>query len=97
MLDNVEEKTPLLTMMNEDFVSSDMTLANDIPLRAPPLASHCHVADESFDYGARNRLIVVFILCLMFMIVEIIGRTSRSTVPQAHDCIQAVFCRIPLR
>ena len=84
-------------MMNEDFVSSDMTLANDIPLQVRPLASHCHVADESFDYSARNRLIVVFILCLGFMIVEIIGRTSRFSARESHDCIQAVSSRIPLR
>ncbi len=46
---------------------------NDIPLRSRSSSTHCHVPDEKFDYVARNRLIVVFILCMAFMIIEIIG------------------------
>jgi Co/Zn/Cd efflux system component len=31
------------------------------------------VPDEKFDYAARNRLFAVLILCIGFMIIEIIG------------------------
>ena len=29
--------------------------------------------DDKFDYGARNRLIIVLIICIIFMIIEIVG------------------------
>jgi hypothetical protein len=44
----------------------------------PSANSHCHVPDEKFDYGARNRLILVLILCFIFMIIEIIGKILYS-------------------
>jgi hypothetical protein len=55
------------------LMKPDAILSNG---QSPPVCSpraHCHVPDDKFDYSARNRLIVVLILCIVFMIVEIIG------------------------
>lgn len=73
MAEVVEEKTPLLNIINDDFVSGELVMSDDIPLLPRPIISHCHVPDDKFDYGARNRLIVVLIVCIIFMIVEIVG------------------------
>ena len=69
MADTFEDRAPLLNINDDEPV-----LSNDIPLRSRLLTTHCHVPDEKFDYAARNRLIVVLVLCIGFMIVEIIGR-----------------------
>jgi hypothetical protein len=73
MADDFEDKAPLLNIIDEDFIRANPVLSNDIPLRLRSSISHCHVSDEKFDYGARNRLIIVLILCIIFMIIEIIG------------------------
>lgn len=77
MVDNIEEKAPLLNMMDDEIDRSPTMPMDDIPLRSRSLKSHCPTAEEPFDYKARNRLIVVLILCLIFMIIEIVGRYTR--------------------
>jgi hypothetical protein len=73
MADDVEQKAPLLNISDDDLVRGEPILLNDIPCRSRSSTSHCHVPDEKFDYGARNRLIIVLILCIIFMVIEIIG------------------------
>lgn len=82
MFDNNEEKSLLLNMFesNDDqqqhIRTTSHMLVDHIPLRTRPLTltNHCHRVEKPFDYGARNRLVIVLILCLIFMIIEIIGR-----------------------
>lgn len=64
-------------MMDDEIDRSPTMPMDDIPLRSRSLKSHCPTAEEPFDYKARNRLIVVLILCLIFMIIEIVGRYTR--------------------
>jgi hypothetical protein len=60
--------------INDDSpVRTEVVSSNDKPLPVSALPAHCHVPDDKFDYGARNRLIIVLILCIIFMIIEIIG------------------------
>jgi hypothetical protein len=73
MADNLEDKAPLLNLMDDDSIRDDPVLSNDVPLRPRSSTLHCHVTDENFDYNARNRLLVVLLLCIIFMIIEIIG------------------------
>ncbi|CAF2937693.1 unnamed protein product [Rotaria sp. Silwood2] len=100
MTDGGEEKSPLLGMSNNGFVSGEQILSNDIPLQARPLSSHCHVPDDKFDHAARNRLIIVFILCFIFMIIELVGGIiSNSTAvatDAAHMCIDSASFLISL-
>jgi hypothetical protein len=73
MADYLEDRAPLLNIIDDDLIRPNLVLSNDIPLHPRSSTVHCHVPDEKFDYTARNRLIVVFILCIGFMVVEIIG------------------------
>ncbi len=73
MADYIEEKAPLLNIIDDDFGRDGLISSNDIPLQPRLSTSHCHVPDDKFDYGARNRLIIVLILCVTFMVIEIIG------------------------
>lgn len=84
MFDNNEEKSLLLNVIesNDDqeqhIRTTSHMLIDHIPLRTRPstLTNHCHRIEKPFDYAARNRLVVVLILCLIFMIIEIIGRKT---------------------
>jgi hypothetical protein len=73
MADSFEDQAPLLNIIDDDLIRDNPVLANDIPLRLRSSTTHCHVPDDKFDYGARNRLIIVLILCVTFMVIEIIG------------------------
>jgi hypothetical protein len=73
MADDFEDKAPLLNIIGDDPVQHDSILSNDIPLQLRSTTLHCHVPEEKFDYAARNRLIAVLILCIIFMIIEIVG------------------------
>jgi Co/Zn/Cd efflux system component len=75
---DVVDKAPLLSIIDDDSVIIDSILLNAIALRPRSPNNHCHVPDEKFDYGARNRLILVLILCFIFMIIEIIGKILYS-------------------
>ena len=74
MANATEEKTPLLSIDIHSSVGELNSSNNDIPLQSQIPTAHCHVPDKPFDYSARNRLVIVFILCLIFMIIEIVGR-----------------------
>lgn len=67
---NVGEKTPLL-----NAAGNNSTIVNVTPPRTDSPLSHCHVPDEKFDYGARNRLLIAFLLSLVFVILEIVGKS----------------------
>lgn len=73
MVDNVEEKAPLLSLMDNDRATNLAMTRDSIPLESRQTLSHCHVPEEEFNYQARNRLIIVLILCLIFMVIEILG------------------------
>jgi hypothetical protein len=68
-----DEKTPLLHPTSNGLVLREEILSN----QSQTLATHCHVPDDKFDYVARNRLIVVLIICILFMIIEIAGTFFR--------------------
>jgi hypothetical protein len=81
MLDNGEEKSPLLSSMMDSEIERNQTVPIDnIRLRTVSSTMHCHLPDETFDYQARNRLLIVLLLCLIFMIIEIIGRLLFTNV-----------------
>ncbi|UJR21740.1 hypothetical protein I4U23_024815 [Adineta vaga] len=47
----------------------------------------CHVHDDKFDYAARNRLIVVLSLCIVFMFIETIGGLVSNSTAIMVDAI----------
>ncbi|CAF1191149.1 unnamed protein product [Rotaria sordida] len=100
MANIVEEKSPLIGIANRDFVSDELVLSNNIPLQTRSSNLLCHVSDDKFDYNARNRLIIVFVLCVIFMIIELVGGIiSNSTAvasDAAHMSIDAVSILISL-
>jgi hypothetical protein len=67
MADDGEDRTPLLNDTNTALALGEDNLSNVL------LTSHCHVPDDKFDYGSRNRLILVLIICILFMCIEIAG------------------------
>ena len=73
MGDDIEVKAPLLNILTDDLDRDALILSTDIPLRPRSTSSHCHVPDDKFDYAARNRLIAVLIVCVVFMAIEIVG------------------------
>lgn len=73
MLSIPEHKMYVLNVIDDDLEGGKSVSLNDIPLRPQSLPSHCHVPDSKFDYGARNRLIAVLILCAVFIMIEIVG------------------------
>ncbi|CAF3383334.1 unnamed protein product [Rotaria socialis] len=94
MANVTEERTPLLSIIDIYLSVGELNSRNDdIPLQSQIPVSHCHVPDKQFDYSARNRLVIVLILCLIFMIIEIVGGIlSNSTAvitDAAHMCIDA--------
>jgi hypothetical protein len=68
-----DEKTPLLHPTGNGLVLREEILSN----QSQTLSTHCHVPDDKFDYVARNRLIVVLIICILFMVIEIAGTFFR--------------------
>jgi hypothetical protein len=73
MGDDAEQKAPLLNISDDDLVRGEPILLNDIPNRRRSSTLHCHVPDDKFDHTARNRLIIVSILCIFFMAIETVG------------------------
>ncbi|CAF0804539.1 unnamed protein product [Didymodactylos carnosus] len=87
---NVNENEPLLFTEESNIQEEKKhdkqlvtkTPTNDIieSFRLERSSTHCHIPDAKFDYGARNRLIIVLLLCIVFMIIEIVGGVlSNST------------------
>jgi len=74
MADSSREKEPLLKSNADGLQKDHPALSNDNPFRPQSPILHCHVPDEKFDYSARNRLIIAFILSCSFMTIEIIGK-----------------------
>jgi hypothetical protein len=70
MADSFEDRAPLLNIIDDDLIRETST---DIPLQPHSSPTHCHASNETIDNTARNRLIIVLILCIIFMIIEIIG------------------------
>ncbi|XP_054156572.1 proton-coupled zinc antiporter SLC30A2-like [Oppia nitens] len=60
-----------------------------IPVEQPVNWSHCHSMDSSVDAGvdrsARRKLIVASILCLIFMLIEVIGGLLANSLAIATD------------
>jgi hypothetical protein len=69
MADNGDDITPLLHDTDNISVIREENLSS----RSLTTSTHCHIPDDKFDYGARNRLILVLIFCIIFMIIEIVG------------------------
>lgn len=75
MASPTEERTPLLSIISNHSLIDELNSSNDIiPLRSRTPTLHCHVAENPFNYSARNRLVLVLILCIIFIIIEIVGR-----------------------
>jgi hypothetical protein len=73
MVSIAEHKMYVLNVIDDDLEGGKGVSSNDIPLQPRLSTSHCHVPDSKFDYGARNRLIAVLILCVVFIMIEIVG------------------------
>ena len=67
-----QDRAPLL----RDVDYEPLNREEEISTRSRSQSTHCHVPDNKFDYGARNRLIVVLFICILFMAIEIAGRWS---------------------
>ncbi|UJR27692.1 hypothetical protein I4U23_008970 [Adineta vaga] len=76
MADDGEDRTPLLLGTDNSSLVQDESFLD----RSRSPSTHCHVPDDKFDYGARNRLIIVLLICIIFMLIEIVGGVlSNST------------------
>ena len=69
MADDGEDRTLLLRDADETSAVHDETPSD----RSRSPSTHCHVPEDKFDYASRNRLIIVLIICVIFMIIEIVG------------------------
>ncbi|CAF3369271.1 unnamed protein product [Rotaria sp. Silwood1] len=81
MADDTEDKAPLLNGADNTEVVRPASISNQSLLQS----THCHVPDDKFDYGARNRLILVLIICIIFMIIEIIGGILSNSTAVVTD------------
>jgi hypothetical protein len=70
MANDNQDRAPLLREVEHESADRE----EDLSTRSRSQSTHCHVPDNKFDYGARNRLIVVLIICIVFMGIEIAGR-----------------------
>ena len=74
VMDDDDIKTPLLSHTNgRSPVLREETLAN----QSISSLTHCHVPEDKFDFGSRNRLILVLLVCIIFMGIEIAGMFVR--------------------
>ena len=73
MIYKITEKPEEVDYMNDCLAQSKIALSNDKTFTLFSIPSHCHVSDNKLDYVARNRLIVVLILCAIFIIIEVVG------------------------
>ncbi|CAF2848191.1 unnamed protein product [Rotaria sp. Silwood2] len=80
MGDDGEDKAPLLNVADNTEIIREATISNQLSL-----STHCHVPDDKFDYGARNRLIIVLVICIIFMIIEIIGGILSNSTAVVTD------------
>ncbi|CAF3569855.1 unnamed protein product [Rotaria socialis] len=96
MANDGEDKTPLLNDIDHEEGIQAAIMSNASLTRS----THCHVPDDKFDYGARNRLILVLIICIVFMVIEIVGGIiSNSTAvitDAAHMAIDVASFLISL-
>lgn len=72
MANDNQDRAPLLR--DVEYEAADREV--DLSTRSRTQSTHCHVPDNKFDYGSRNRLILVLIICIIFMGIEIAGRWS---------------------
>lgn len=91
-----DENEPLLNHKTNDIVLREEIRSD----RSFTESIHCHVPEDKFDYGSRNRLIIVLIICLIFMLIEIIGgvlsRSIAVMTDAAHMAIDAISFLISL-
>ena len=66
--DDADDRTPLLNNTNRMSTTREENLADGLQS-----SIHCHVPDDKFDFGSRNRLILVLFICILFMGIEIVG------------------------
>ncbi len=68
-VDDMDDRTPLLNNTNRVSTTREESLADGLQ----SLSLHCHLPDDKFDFGSRNRLILVLFICILFMVTEIVG------------------------
>ncbi|CAF0879872.1 unnamed protein product [Adineta ricciae] len=81
MADDGEDRTPLLRGTDERSAVQDETPSD----RSRSPSTHCHVPEDKFDYASRNRLIIVLIICVIFMIIEIVGGVLSNSTAVVTD------------
>ena len=64
-----DENRPLLNGVDTTTAIRESIISSLSPLSTV----HCHVPDDKFDYGARNRLFIVLVICIIFMTIEVLG------------------------
>ena len=72
MADDTDDRTPLLDNTNNVSAIREEILVD----RSITTSAHCHVPDDRFDFGSRNRLISVLLICILFMGIETAGMFS---------------------
>lgn len=75
MVDDDDDKAPLL---NHTDHTSALLREENLANQSISSITHCHVPEERFDFGSRNRLILVLFICILFMGIEIAGMFERE-------------------
>lgn len=72
LTDDQLDRAPLLTVDTREITMRE----DDLTHQSLTQSTHCHVPDDKFDYAARNRLILVLLVCIVFMVIEIVGQLN---------------------
>ena len=91
LADDQLDRTPLLAATSREVTMRD----EDLTQQSLTQSTHCHVPDDKFDYAARNRLILVLLVCIVFMVIEIVGPFHFDRVPKSIPFLQEESYRIP--
>ncbi|CAF0720355.1 unnamed protein product [Adineta ricciae] len=82
-----EDQVRVTNIVDVDLGKDHATVLHDVNLKTRPTLLHCHRHDDTFDFAARNRIIAVLILCIVFMIIEIIGGMLSNSTAVMVDAI----------
>ena len=73
-----DDQVRMTNIVDCDLGKDHTMVLQDVNLKSRPTLLHCHRHDDTFDFAARNRIITVLILCIAFMIIEIIGMSFNA-------------------
>lgn len=76
MADDGDDRAPLINGVGNPEAATGTLISS----QSLSPSTHCHVPNDKFDYGARNRLIIVLIICIIFMVIEILGMLGKLKI-----------------